>query len=194
MKADWELVCTYNPVFQNYKAEPASTQGTFDLLWSTVVTCEEESGVFIFPWSPLQSQVLSASLGAAESDWIFALASHHDDSASQVTGHFQAFVSKKAPLEVYMPSSIYQSSSLSCFNKFPNLQRHLSLWSVYELQETNAGLLSINMTNILFTKMHLSSTRNTPFIFKRDTICKINCCQRLISVYKNKRSLRLLFD
>lgn len=60
---------------------------------------------------------------------------------------------------VYSTFNVSKSLFLSCFNKIISLQRGLSLWSVYELWETNVGLLSVNATNILLTKMHLSSTR-----------------------------------
>lgn len=73
-------------------------------------------------------------------------ASHCDYSTSKVAGPHANFCLSKATLEIYATPNLSKSSFLSCINKIINLQRGLSLWHVYELWETNAGLLSISMT------------------------------------------------
>ena len=113
----------------------------------------------------------------------FPSASCCDDSTLEVIGPLSNFCLLKATVEIYRQSRWIKKSYLPC-NMIINLQRGLSLWSVYELWETNVGLLSVNMTNI--HKVHLSSTGYSFLSSLKETFHKVSYCQRLISIYETK--------
>lgn len=91
-RLNWELVSAHNPVLQKYETELESTLVTSDPLWNTVVTNEEESGVFLSERATCNHRCYQQALELWRTTVFFVQPAIVMTALQSLWGYFQTFV------------------------------------------------------------------------------------------------------